>query len=140
MKKNISKYAKIAGIICGIVVALVAIFNICIYNFVFLPNFSRATKERTVEHEIKFYAGEENYKRHLADSEYIDSLNLPLIEITSFDSLKLKALVWNSENSSSSEILLTTFVTRFFVVFVTASFIVFMLFEKNPNIILNLLF
>ena len=101
MKKNISKYAKIAGIICGIVVALVAIFNICIYNFVFLPNFSRATKERTVEHEIKFYAGEENYKRHLADSEYIDSLNLPLIEITSFDSLKLKALVWNSENSSS---------------------------------------
>ena len=82
MKKNISKYAKIAGIICGIVAALVAVFNICIYNFVFLPNFSRATKERTVEHEIKFYAGEENYKRHLADSEYIDSLNLPLIEIT----------------------------------------------------------
>ena len=101
MKKNVSKYAKIAGIICGIVVALVVVFNICIYNFVFLPNFSRATKERTVEHEIKFYAGEENYKRHLADSEYIDSLNLPLIEITSFDSLKLKALVWNSENSSS---------------------------------------
>ena len=58
MKKNVSKYAKIAGIICGIVAALVAVFNICIYNFVFLPNFSRATKERTVEHEIKFYAGE----------------------------------------------------------------------------------
>lgn len=98
MNKKVFKYAKIGGLVLLAVATVAGIFNLCVYNFVFRPNFSRAVKERTVEHEIEFYAGEENYRRHLEDSQFIESLNLPLIEITSFDSLKLKALVWDAEN------------------------------------------
>lgn len=85
----------------GLLVAIV-IYNICVYCFLFYPTFHRDDSIRSVESEIKFYAGEDNYNRHIADEEWFYALNCPMIEITSRDGLKLTAFRYDAENSAQA--------------------------------------
>ncbi len=84
---------KTAAWILGIILGLILIYNLAVFFFVFKPTFGRDTVVRSVESEIEFYDGEENYKRHMEDVAWFESQNAPLIEMTSFDGLKLKAYV-----------------------------------------------
>lgn len=106
MTEAVSKTLRACCIAAGIVLALVVIYNIFVYFFVFLPNFGRSRQERTEQGEIEFYGGEENYKKHLSDVEYINSLELPLIETKSHDNLLLKAYLWQAEGEARGTALL----------------------------------
>ncbi len=106
MTKNTKAYLKWTGIYSAAVLGLILVYNICVYNFVFVPNFSRASRERTVESEIEFYAGEERYQKHLTDAQWFNEQNYPLIEITSHDGLKLKAFVLDAGKDSKGTVLL----------------------------------
>ncbi len=106
MKKTCIKVLKNLAVIVGIIVVIAGVFNFCVYKFSFESNFGRSKKERTVEHEIEFYASEENYNRHIADVKYIESLRLPLIEMDSYDSIKLRAILWESPEPARGSILL----------------------------------
>ncbi len=99
MERKSNNIIRVLAGFAGAIIVLTGVFNLCIYEGFFKANFGRATKERTVEHEREFFASDENYSRHLADVEKIESLELPLIEMTSYDGLKLKAILWEAEKA-----------------------------------------
>lgn len=103
---NKSKIIKISAICAAGFAALIFLYFICVWSFAFKPTFTRAQKERTENTEIEFYAGKDNYNIHLADSQWFESLNCPLIEITSFDGLKLKAYILEAESDCQGTVLL----------------------------------
>ncbi len=106
MTKSLFKtYKKPIIAICALI-ALVCIYFISMYYFAFIPTFGRSSKIHTEKTEIEFFAGEENYKQHLSDVEYINSLNLPRIETESADGLKLKAILWEADKDCQGTALL----------------------------------
>lgn len=94
---------KTAAWIFGIILGLLLIYNLAVFFFVFKPTFGRDDVPRSVESEIEFYAGEENYQNHMKDVEWFESQNAPLIEMTSFDGLKLKAYVLEAPSMEKAE-------------------------------------
>jgi len=78
---------------------VILLYNIGVYCVLFRPTFHRDDSVRSVESELKFYAGQENYDRHFADEAWFYSLKCPLIEITSRDGLKLKAFRYDADSS-----------------------------------------
>lgn len=106
MTESTFKALRACCIAAGIILSLVVIYNIAVYFFVFLPNFGRDRQVRTEKSETEFYGGEENYKKHLADVDYINSLNLPFIETRSRDNLLLKAYLWQAQDEAKGTALL----------------------------------
>lgn len=103
------KKSKIMGIsfgVAGAILALILIYFLSIYFFVFKANFHRLDEQRTPEQEIEFYAGEENYKIHLEDAKWAEENSELCLEITSFDGLKLKALLMEAEKDCQGTVLL----------------------------------
>lgn len=89
----------------GVLIA-VAVYFSAIYLFVFRATFGRDDSERSLEHELEFYMGEENYNAHLADAEWFESQNCPLIEIKSFDGLTLRAYKFDAGEDAQGTFLL----------------------------------
>ncbi len=106
MEKSKLKIIKTAGVAAAGFVSLVILYFAVVYFAFFKTTFGRNDKERSAEHEIEFYAGEENYKTHLADVEWFNGKNCPLIEMTSFDGLKLKAYVLEPEKACAGTVIL----------------------------------
>ncbi len=88
------------------VLGAVLIYFAGVYFFVFTPTFTRCDDVRSVEHEHEFYKTEENYNIHLADVKWFEEQNCPLIEMTSFDGLKLKAYRLDAEKNARGTVLL----------------------------------
>ncbi len=91
MKKE--SVPKIFAIIIGALATLTLVFLGIVYFALYRPQFIRYTCERSEKSEIEFYGGEENYARHLEEVEVFRNLNPARMEITSFDGLKLSALL-----------------------------------------------
>ena len=106
MNKTKLKIIKISSLVVLGTIALILLYNVCIFQFAFKPNFGRCKKERTVEHEIQFFCGEENYNIHMNDVKWFEEQKCPLIEITSQDGLKLKAFVLEPEQKAEATVLL----------------------------------
>lgn len=94
MKKN-KIFKNIIKVFATIFCFTIAYF-VAVYFFMFKENFFRNDKIRTVSHEINFFASKENYERHLSDVDFMNSLNPQKIQLTSFDKLKLTALLFES--------------------------------------------
>ncbi len=95
MRKDMKTVLKVLLALCAAVFLLFA----GVYLFLFRPNFTRAPMHRE-EENIKYFANNKEYhERHIADKNYILSLSPKMIEITSFDSLKLRSYVLERENA-----------------------------------------
>ena len=95
MRKDMKSVLKLLIALCAAVFLLFA----GVYLFLFRPNFTRAPMHRE-EENIKYFANNKEYhERHIADKNYILSLSPKMIEITSFDSLKLRSYVLERENA-----------------------------------------
>lgn len=97
---------KSSGIFLGAVLALILLYNICTFCFVFIPTFGREELDTSAEHLTKFYGSKENYEQHMQDALWLKDQNCPLIEIQSYDGLKLKALVLEASHQARGIIIL----------------------------------
>ena len=105
MRKDMKTVLKLLIALCAAVFLLFA----GVYLFLFRPNFTRAPMHRE-EENIKYFANNKEYhERHIADKNYILSLSPKMIEITSFDSLKLRSYVLERENALGTILLMHGF-------------------------------
>ena len=105
MRKDMKTVLKLLIALCAAVFLLFA----GVYLFLFRPNFTRAPIHRE-EENIKYFANNKEYhERHIADKNYILSLSPKMIEITSFDSLKLRSYVLERENALGTILLMHGF-------------------------------
>ncbi|WP_187107399.1 alpha/beta hydrolase [Treponema pectinovorum] len=92
-------------VLCCLIL-IVFVYNICIYFFVFRANFLRKDDAFDEKMEIAFFGGKKNYQEHLKSVEFLESLNLPLLEIKSKDNLNLKALLWEAQKNCRGSVIL----------------------------------
>jgi pimeloyl-ACP methyl ester carboxylesterase len=105
MTKSSSKIIKNSITVLSIFAVLIVLYNLAAF-LIFKGVFVRDDFERTAEHEVKFYAGQENYDLHLSDLNYIESLSLPEIEVNTADGLNLKALLWEADSGCRGSVIL----------------------------------
>lgn len=90
----------------GIGAGLVVLYFVCICLFLFRPNFSRAKKALSQEHEIEFYGGSENYQKVIDATNWFESQNPGKVQIESYDGLKLTAYLLEPETECMGTVLL----------------------------------
>ncbi len=88
--------------------SLIILFFIFVYLFLFRPNFTRSPMHTEAEN-IKYFETEENHARHITDKEFFLSQNPEMLEITSFDGLKLRAYVLEPKNAHATILLMHGF-------------------------------
>lgn len=88
------------------VIAVLLLYNLIVYKFVFLDTFGRNDKPFKEKKQIEFFGGEQNYSTYLQAESWFNEQEFSELTLNSFDGLKLSALLLEAQKDCRGTIIL----------------------------------